>query len=152
MSSIQPTEESFLKDVEKHEMKVLLDNGIYRHLRMKQPGSNNMWFDIVTWPGRLTYTRRYGNLRQPFARLEDMFEFFRAELDRRPQGWKDSNKPELPGREAGGGGSLWKGVRLQDVLTRQDEGTHVRITSRNGLRSVLSSFTSPARRGRGSGG
>ena len=31
--SRQPTEETFLKDVEKHRMTVLLDNGVYRHLR-----------------------------------------------------------------------------------------------------------------------
>ena len=76
MSNRQPTEESFLNDVSKHEMKVLLDNGIYRHLRFKQQGSSNMWFDVVTWPGFLAYTGDMGAF--VFARLEDMFEFFRG--------------------------------------------------------------------------
>jgi hypothetical protein len=79
MSNRQPTEESFLNDVEKHEMKVLLDNGIYRHLRFKQPGSSNMWFDVVTWPGFLAYAGDMGAF--VFARLEDMFEFFRTRPD-----------------------------------------------------------------------
>ena len=72
----ETTEESFLNDVSKHEMKVLLDNGIYRHLRFKQQGSSNMWFDVVTWPGFLAYTGDMGAF--VFARLEDMFEFFRG--------------------------------------------------------------------------
>jgi hypothetical protein len=79
MSNRQPTEESFLNDVSKHEMKVLLDNGIYRHLRFKQPGSSNMWFDVVTWPGFLAYAGDMGAF--VFARLEDMFEFFRGRPD-----------------------------------------------------------------------
>ena len=76
MSNRQPTEESFLNDVSKHEMKVLLDNGIYRHLRFKQPNSSNMWFDVVTWPGFLAFAGDMGSF--VFSRLEDMFEFFRS--------------------------------------------------------------------------
>lgn len=74
----QITEETFLKDVAKHEMKVLLDNGLYRHLRFAATGkySWNQWFDIITWPGRLAYTGDMGTY--VFARLEDMFEFFRT--------------------------------------------------------------------------
>jgi hypothetical protein len=49
----KPTEETFLKDVSKHTMAVLLDKGVYRHLQFKDNGSNVMWFDIVTWPGFL---------------------------------------------------------------------------------------------------
>jgi hypothetical protein len=72
------TEEVFLKDVAHHEMKVLMDNGLYRHLRFQAKGkySWNQWFDIVTWPGRLVYTGDMGTY--VFARLEDMFEFFRT--------------------------------------------------------------------------
>lgn len=72
-----PTEESFLKDVEKHGLTVLMDNGIYRHLRCKQPHSGNMWFDIVTWPGYLAYSGDMGCF--VFSRLSDMFEFFRTD-------------------------------------------------------------------------
>jgi hypothetical protein len=72
------SEKQFLKEVEGHRMQVLLDNGIYRHLRFAQEGQNswNQWFDIVTWPGRLAYTGDMGTF--VFARLEDMFQFFRG--------------------------------------------------------------------------
>lgn len=73
----QLTEEMFLKDVAKHEMAVLMDNGIYRHLRLKQPGSSTMWFDIVTWPGFLAYSGDMGSF--VFSRLNDMFQFFRSD-------------------------------------------------------------------------
>ncbi len=35
-----------------------------------------MWFDVVTWPGFLAYAGDMGAF--VFARLEDMFEFFRG--------------------------------------------------------------------------
>lgn len=73
----QPSEELFLKDVAQHEMTVLLDQGVYRHLRFKRPESGIAWFDIITWPGRLTYTGDMGTF--VFARLEDMFQFFRTD-------------------------------------------------------------------------
>lgn len=71
----QIAEESFLKDVAKHEMTVLLDNGIYRHLRFKKPTSSDMYFDVVTWPGYLAYSGDMGSF--VFSRLDDMFQFFR---------------------------------------------------------------------------
>lgn len=74
------TEESFLKDVSKHEMTVRMENGVYRHLRMAQPKSSNMWFDVVTWPGFLAYTGDMGSF--VFTRLPDMFEFFRTDSKR----------------------------------------------------------------------
>jgi hypothetical protein len=76
------TEEQFLKDVSQHEMKVLLDNGIYRHLRFAnsdQQHSWNQWFEIVTFPGYLVYVGDMGSF--VFSRLQDMFEFFRTEHD-----------------------------------------------------------------------
>jgi hypothetical protein len=72
----KPTEETFLKDVSKHTMAVLLDKGVYRHLQFKDNGSNVMWFDIVTWPGFLAYSGDMGCF--VFSRLKDMFEFFRT--------------------------------------------------------------------------
>jgi hypothetical protein len=77
MDNRKPNEESFLRDVAKHEVKVLLDNGIYRHLRLAQPQSSNMWFDVVTWPGHLAYAGDMGSF--VFSRLPDMFEFFRTD-------------------------------------------------------------------------
>lgn len=70
------TEASFLKDVATHEMKVLHDDGVYRHIRFKRPGTSCMHFDLVTWPGYLAYSGDMGCY--VFERLLDMLEFFRG--------------------------------------------------------------------------
>lgn len=73
----QPTEESFLKDVADHQMEVVRDDGMYRHIRFKEPGTYNMKFDLITWPGHLCYTGDMGTY--VFSRLPDMFKFFRTD-------------------------------------------------------------------------
>ena len=50
----EPTAEQFLKDVQRHAMNELHRDGVYRHLRFRQPENGNMWFELVTWPGHLT--------------------------------------------------------------------------------------------------
>ena len=73
------TEQIFLKDVKNHSMKVLMDNGLYRHLRFANADPKlawNQWFEIITWPGALAYSGDMGTF--VFRRLEDMFEFFRT--------------------------------------------------------------------------
>lgn len=70
------TEHVFLKDVAKHQMTVLRDDGLYRHVRFKKPDSGDMRFDLVTWPGYLAYTGDMGTF--VFSRITDMFEFFRS--------------------------------------------------------------------------
>ncbi|MBY0557588.1 MAG: hypothetical protein K2P77_10325 [Burkholderiaceae bacterium] len=75
------TEERFLNDVAAHEMSVIRDEGVHRHIRFKEPGTSNMYFDLITWPGHLCYTGDMGTY--VFQRTEDMFEFFRT--DRRYQ-------------------------------------------------------------------
>jgi hypothetical protein len=69
------TEEKFLRYVAEHQMQVLRDDGVYRHLRFQKPGTSIHWFDIVTWPGYLSITGDVGDYL--FSRLEDMFQFFR---------------------------------------------------------------------------
>ncbi len=69
------TESSFLKDVEKHQMTVIRDDGLYRHVRFKRPDTICYSFDLITWPGYLCYTGDMGTY--VFTRLADMFEFFR---------------------------------------------------------------------------
>jgi hypothetical protein len=64
----------FLSDIEDHEMTVLLDQGVYRHLRFKEPGTGMYYFDVITWPGNLTIRADMGTYT--FNRLDDMFEFF----------------------------------------------------------------------------
>jgi len=69
------TEERFLRDVEKHEMKILLDDGIYRNVVFKNPDDSCFWFGLQTWPNNLCF---YGDMGTfVFARLADMFAFFR---------------------------------------------------------------------------
>ena len=71
------TEQQFLKDVAEHQMVVIRDDGVNRHIRFKKPGTSCMHFDLITWPGCLCYTGDMGTY--VFQRLEDMFEFFRAD-------------------------------------------------------------------------
>ena len=71
----QLNDESFLKDVARHEVLVLRDNGVDRHIRFKRPGTICMHFDLITWPGHLCYTGDMGTF--VFQRLDDMFQFFR---------------------------------------------------------------------------
>lgn len=70
------TAEIFARDVAEHEMTVLHEDGLYRHLRFQEPGTGMYYFDLVTWPGTLAIR---GDMRgYMFSRLPDMFEFFRA--------------------------------------------------------------------------
>ena len=75
----EQTEADFLKDVSEHEMEVLRDDGVYRHIRFKKPGTGCMHFDLVTWPGYLVYSGDMGCY--VFSRLNDMFEFFRTDRE-----------------------------------------------------------------------
>ncbi|MGE3404528.1 MAG: hypothetical protein AB7K63_18195 [Vicinamibacterales bacterium] len=72
----------FLNDTARHAMQVLRDDGLYRHLHFAAPGTYCQSFDIATWPGRLCYTGDMGTY--VFARLPDMFEFFRQDPNREP--------------------------------------------------------------------
>jgi hypothetical protein len=73
------TEHDFLKDVSRHQMQILHDDGVSRHLSFKKPGTRSYSFDLITWPGHLCYTGDMGTY--VFSRLLDMFEFFRTDQD-----------------------------------------------------------------------
>lgn len=72
-----PSRDEFLKDVATHSMTVLLDQGVYRHLKFKGPAPNswNQWFELITTPSLLTVHGDMGTWC--FSRVEDMFKFFR---------------------------------------------------------------------------
>ena len=72
-----PTLESFLKDVASHQLTVNLDQGVYRDITVKKPGSINMHYNITTRPGFLIFTGDMGDFI--FKRTNDMFRFFRPE-------------------------------------------------------------------------
>jgi hypothetical protein len=85
--------ERFAKDVAQHEMTVLHDDGLYRHLRFQgrvtlKDGRTSLtsiyWFDLITWPGSLAINGDMGSFQ--FSRTEDMFEFFRGQRIN-PQYW-----------------------------------------------------------------
>lgn len=65
----------FVSDTVSHRLTVLLDQGLYRHLRFAEPGSSFSWFEIITVPGLLTINGDMGTFT--FSREEDMFGFFR---------------------------------------------------------------------------
>lgn len=68
--------ERFANDVSRHELTVLRNDGMYRHLRLARPDSNVFSFDLVTWPGHLVITGDMGTY--VFVRDSDMFAFFRS--------------------------------------------------------------------------
>jgi hypothetical protein len=87
--------ERFQKDAANHEMTVLHEDGLYRHLRFtrvvtledgRRSRSSAYWFDLITWPGNLTISGDMDTFT--FARLDDMFEFFRGSQIN-PQYWAE---------------------------------------------------------------
>lgn len=71
----QPTAEQFAKDVANHEMKILHEEGVYRHITFGVPDSGIDRFNLTTFPGRLVFTGDRGDYL--FERTDDMFQFFR---------------------------------------------------------------------------
>lgn len=64
----------FAEDTAEHQMTVLHEVGLYRHLRFQGPRTRTYWFELITWPGALTINGDMGTFT--FARNEDMFTFF----------------------------------------------------------------------------
>lgn len=68
-------QEQFESWIADHEMKVIRDDGLYRHLRCARPDSGFYSFNVITWPG---YLAAVGDIADGFVfcRLDDMFQFF----------------------------------------------------------------------------
>lgn len=68
----------FAVDTLHHELTVLKDDGMYRHLRMKPPAGepSEYWYDVITWPGSLAVRGDCG-AELIFSRDTDMLQFFR---------------------------------------------------------------------------
>jgi len=79
------------KNIRAHEMTVLRDDGLYRHLRFASPNCGFYWFDLITWPGSLTVNGDCGTYT--FSRVTDMFEFFRGHRVN-PQYWAEKVQGE----------------------------------------------------------
>lgn len=67
---------NFLRNTEGHTLEVLHEDGLYRHLRMRDPQKGSMWsWQISTIPWLLT---TFGDVADgySFSREEDMIDFF----------------------------------------------------------------------------
>ena len=64
----------FERDTKNHKMEVLQDEGVYRHLKFTNNGSQCYRFDLHTWPGSLCIDGDMGTY--VFRRVQDMFNFF----------------------------------------------------------------------------
>lgn len=85
----EDTRTQFQKDTENFGVDILLDNGIYRHLRISNKDPNeswNQWYTITTWDNELCISGDMGTL--VFSRLTDMFQFFRKNRVN-PQYWAE---------------------------------------------------------------
>lgn len=69
-----PTKDQFLKDISEHQMQILKNDGVYRHIRFAMPDSQVMHFDLITYPNHLVYSGDMGSYI--FKRSEDMFFWF----------------------------------------------------------------------------
>lgn len=77
--------EQLLANTKNHKMRVLHDEGVYRHIRFAEPGTTMWHFDLITWPGHLTITGDIGD-GFSFKREHDMFGFFNGR-EINPQYW-----------------------------------------------------------------
>lgn len=68
--------ERIAKDLAQHVITERHAHGLYRHYRCQRPGSWNMGFDVVTWPGSLCFTGDMGEYL--FQRTDDMIAFMRG--------------------------------------------------------------------------
>lgn len=67
-------EATFPLDTGRHELTVLNNDGPYRHLKMRNPGSFFHWFEILTSPGMLVFS---GDMKTfAFRGEDDMLAFF----------------------------------------------------------------------------
>ena len=70
----QCTREQFLKDIKDHQMEIIEDDGVNRHIVFSRPSTSSYRFVIKTWAG---YLLIFGDMGcYVFSRIHDMFEFF----------------------------------------------------------------------------
>ncbi|MCI2958192.1 hypothetical protein MN032_10835 [Agromyces atrinae] len=66
---------ALLENTRAHEMQILHEDGVYRHLRFKAPDTMMWHFDLITWPGSLAIRGDIGS-GFIFTRTVDMLRFF----------------------------------------------------------------------------
>ena len=67
----------FARETAGHQMTVLHENGLYRHLRFASPNGGGYRFDLITWPNRLTFHGEPGTYAFSVWPTEDIFDLFR---------------------------------------------------------------------------
>lgn len=67
--------EQLLAEVDHHEVQILHEDGLYRHLRFARPGTSLWHWDLITWPGSLAIRGDIGE-GFIFTRDSDMLDFF----------------------------------------------------------------------------
>ncbi|RWP64875.1 hypothetical protein [Mesorhizobium sp.] len=105
----------FLEAVALHEMEISLDNGLHRHLTFKKPKTFNQHFHLTTWPGYLAFSGDMGSF--VFARLPDMFSFFRADKVN-PDYWSE----KLQAADSRGGFEEFSFAFYRDAIERDFAG------------------------------
>lgn len=87
-NELDEVKKSFIANTEDHQLTVLHNQGLYKHIRFKNPNRSAYWFDITTWPNYLCISGDMGCYT--FSRIEDMFDFFRnSELKISPHYWDE---------------------------------------------------------------
>ncbi|MFD9284891.1 hypothetical protein ACFWD7_48085 [Streptomyces mirabilis] len=77
MNDYSASARRFASETRGHEMTVLHEDGLYRHLRFASPDGSGYRFDLVTWPNRLTFHGEPGTYVFSVWPTEDMFDLFR---------------------------------------------------------------------------
>lgn len=102
----QDIADRFPIDTASHEMTIVHDDGLYRHVAFRNPGQNFYWFELCTTPNMLVF--RGDGRSFVFSRERDMFNFFRRSNGVRPQYWAEKLTCHSDGR-----------VYDVDIFTRQ---------------------------------
>lgn len=78
MSDYPEIAERFKRETANHQMTILHDDGLYRHLRFASQDGSGYRFDLITWPNRLTFHGEPGTYVFSVWPTEDMFDLFRS--------------------------------------------------------------------------
>lgn len=94
MTFMQEVAADFTAETKDHQLTVLHDDGLYRHLRIAAPFTGIWSWELVTWPGHLAITGDIGS-GYTFHADEDMVPWFLASRTINPRYWAE----KLPERQ-----------------------------------------------------
>lgn len=85
---------AFQRDAAGHQLTVLHEQGLYRHLRMAAPGTRWGSWDIITWPGHLA-TSGDAHDGLTFSRENDMIVDFFGKMHGGKKSYFDDGAPSI---------------------------------------------------------